>query len=67
MVITVLRSKNLEARPDSYASLNRYAGTPPELFPLDIVEDTVTDVVHRLSRGDAPGGLEAVSIKHWIL
>ena len=39
----------------------------PELFPLDITDDTMTEVERKLSGGLGPGGLDLVSMQHWIL
>ena len=43
-MLEVLRSKHLEACPELDASINRYMGVPPTLVPMDIMEDTVTEV-----------------------
>ena len=63
----VLRIKHMEARPPSTASLDTYPDQSPYLFPVDITDDTVTEVVVRLSGGAGLGGAESVSLQHWIL
>ena len=52
----VLRTKHLDAHPPSAASLETYQDRPQELVPLDITNDTVTEVAGLLSGGADPGG-----------
>ena len=66
-VMEVLRTKHLEARTPTAASLESYPGQPPELTRVDITEDTVTAVAWRLLGGAVPGGTESVSLQHWLL
>ena len=63
----VLRTKHLEGRTPTAASLDSYLGRPPELTPVDITKDTVTAVVGRLLVGAGPGGTYSVSLQHWLL
>ena len=63
----VLRSKHVEAQTLTAASLDLYPDRPPELTPVDITDDTVTEFVGRLSRGAGPGETDSVSLQHWIL
>ena len=63
----VLHTKHPESRPPTVAILYLYLNLPPELVPVDITGDTVTVVVWRLSGGVGPGGLDSVSLQHWIL
>ena len=66
-VMEVLRTKHPEARTPTAASLDSYLGRPLELTPVDITEDTVTEVSRRLSAGPGPGGTDSVSLQHWLL
>ena len=66
-VMEVLRSKHLEARTPTAASLETYPDQPPELTPVDITYETVMAVVGQLSSGARPGGTESVSLQHWLL
>ena len=63
----VLLTKHLDALPPTAASLDTYLDRPPELVPVDITDDTVTEVVVQLSGGKFRGGVESVSLQHWIL
>ena len=49
------------------ASLDSYPDCPPELTLVDITNDTVLAVAGRLSVGDGTGGIESVSLQHWLL
>ena len=66
-VLEVLRTKNPDARPPSAACLNAYPGKPPEMVPVDIMDDVVSSVIGRLSGGAGPGGTDSISIQHWLL
>ena len=66
-MIEVLRTKHPEARTPTEASLDAYPVRPPELTPVDITKDRVTEVAGRLSGGGGPGGTESVSLQHWLL
>ena len=63
----MLRSKHPEARTPTAASLSTYTGCPLELTPLDITNNTVTDVAGWLSGGARPGGTDSVLLQHWLL
>ena len=63
----VLRTKHPEARTPTSASLDSYPGQPPELILVDTTEDTVTVVAGRLSVGAGPGGIDSVSLQHWLM
>ena len=63
----VLCSKHQEARTPNAASLDLYSNCPTELTPVDIMDDTVTEVVGQLSGGGGPGGTDLVSLQHWLL
>ena len=47
-VMKVLRTNHLESRTPTAASLDSYPDRPPDIFPVDITNDTVTAVVWRL-------------------
>ena len=64
-VMEVLRTKHLEARPPTAASLDSYPDRPPEIVSVDITDDMVTAVVGRLSGGEGPGGADSISLQHW--
>ena len=52
----VLWSKKTEARLVLNANLNSYMGAPPALVPLDITEETVTELGWRIHGGAGLGG-----------
>ena len=62
-VMEVLHTKHPEARTPTAASLDSYPGRPPELTPMDNTEDTVTEVVGRLSGRARLGGTDYVSLQ----
>ena len=66
-VVSVLRSKHLDARHSTGASLNSYPGGPLEIVPVDVTEETVIDIVGLLYGGAGPGGADLVSLQNWIL
>ena len=66
-VMEVLRTKQPEARTPTAASLEFYPGRPPELTPVDITEDMVTAVAGIIMGGGGPGGIDSVSLQHWLL
>ena len=68
-MIEVLRTKHLEARAPIVASLDSYPNLPLELVPVDITDNTLTEVAWKLlGRGRAgPGGTDSVSLDHWLL
>ena len=67
-VMEVLRTKQPEAWALTAASLDSYPGCPPELTPVEITVDTVTEVAGRLSGGVGPGGgTDSVSLQHRLL
>ena len=53
----VLCTKHPHARPPTVASLYTYLDLPPELVTVDNTDNTVTEVVGRLSGGAGAGGL----------
>ena len=63
----VLRTKHPDARPPSATSLDTYPDQPPELVLADITENTVTEVVGRLSGGAGLGGTSLVVLQQWLL
>ena len=66
-VMEVLRTKRPEARPPIAASLDLYQDLPPEIVPVDITDNTVTEVAGRLSVGAVLGGGYSVSLQYWLL
>ena len=66
-VMKVLRTNHLESRTPTAASLDSYLDRPPDIFPVDITNDTVTAVVWRLLGGAVPEGMDSVSLQHWLL
>ena len=55
-VLEVLWSKYPKAWPVAVASLYSYKVPPPELVLIDIMDDTVAEVVCWISEGARPGG-----------
>ena len=47
-------------------SADAYSGCPPELVPLELTEDTITEVLWYLLGGYRPGGTDSVSLQHWL-
>ena len=66
-VMEVLSTKHMEAHTLSAASLDTYPDQPPELFPVDITDEKVTEAVGRLYGGARLGGTDSVSLQHWLL
>ena len=66
-VMEVLHTKHLEARPPIAAILDSYQEQPPELVPVDITNDTVTALARQISGVAGPGGMDSVSLQHWLL
>ena len=58
----VLRTKQPDARTPTGAIMDIYPDRPPELVPVDITENTVTEVTGRHSRGAWRGGTGSVSL-----
>ena len=52
----VLRTKYPDSRPPSAAILDTYPDRPLELVPVDITEETLTEVAGRLSVGAGDRG-----------
>ena len=63
----MLRTKHPEVRPPTAASLDSYPDRPREIVPVDITNDTVTEVRGLLSGGAGPGETDSVSLQHWLL
>ena len=63
----VLRTKHPETHPPSATNLDTYSDLPQELVPVDIIDDTVTEVSGRLYGGAGLGGTDSVSLQHWLL
>ena len=63
----VLRTKHPNARPPSEAYLDTYPNNHLEMVPVDITNDVVPAVAGRLLGGAGPGGIDSVSIQHWLL
>ena len=63
----VLRTKHPEAWTPTAASLDSYPDRPPEISPVDITYDTVTEVAGRLLGGAGPGGTDSVLLHHWLM
>ena len=64
----VLRTKHPNARPLLEASLDTYTGQPPELVPVNITEDMVTEIeglIFEDTRGQ--GEENSVSLQQWLL
>ena len=55
-VMDVLSYKHPDTRPLSTASLESYPGQPLELVPVNMTEDTVTEIKERLCAGAGNGG-----------
>ena len=55
-LMEVLHTKNPDARPLSTAILDTYVDQPPDLVPVNIMDDTVTELSGCLSGGSGWGG-----------
>ena len=55
-LMEMLRTKHQDTCPLSSPILDSYTGQPLELVPVEIAEDTVTEIAGRLSGGAVPGG-----------
>ena len=56
-----------QGKTPNAASLETYPDRPPDLVPVDITYDTVTEVARQLSWGAGPGGTDSVVLQRWIL
>ena len=65
-VMEVLRIRHPDALSLSASSLYTYLDQPLELVPLEITEDTVTELAGRISRGTGIGGTDSVIIQYWL-
>ena len=66
-MLEMLPTKHPEARTPTAACLDSYTGHPLELTMVDITDDKATAVAGRLSGGAGPGGMDSVSLQHWLL
>ena len=66
-VLEVLCTKYPEAHPPTVAILELYPDRPPEIVPVDITDDTVTEDAVRLSGGIGPWETDSVSLQYWIM
>ena len=57
-VTEAFQSKHPQDRTQITESLDSYPDRPPELTPVEITDDTVTEVAGRLLGGDGPGGTD---------
>ena len=63
----VLCTKHPDTRPPSVASLDVYSKNPPEMVPVDITDNVMSEVAGRLLGGAGTGGTDSVSLQHWLL
>ena len=61
-VMKVLHTKHLDEHPLPVASIDTYPDRPPDIVPVDITDDTVTEVAGQLSGGSRPVGTGSVSL-----
>ena len=66
-VLDFLRSNHPEARLTSAQIMEAYRGKPPAMVMVDITDATVDKVVQRLSFSEGPGGVDSISLQHWLL
>ena len=59
--------KHPENRPLTAQSLKAYGGKPPEMVPVKITDATVSTVARLLSGSAGPGGVNSISLQHWLL
>ena len=58
----VLHTKHSKACTPTADSLDSYPDIPPELVPVEINDETVTEVAGRLSGGAGPVGTDSISL-----
>ena len=63
----VLHLKHPESRPPKASSLEAYGGKPPAMVMVDITNVTVANITGRISGEAGPGGMDLVSLQHWML
>ena len=63
----VLHTKHPDACLPTAAILDTYPDRPPELVPVDINDDTVTEMTGRISGGAGTRGTDSVILQHWLL
>ena len=61
-VMDVLCNKHPYACPSPAASLDTYPECPPELVPMDINDDTVTEVAGKIYGGAGKGGTDLLRL-----
>ena len=66
-VMEVLRTKHPDAHLLYTASLDTYIDRTPDLVPVDINKDTLTEVAGQLCGCAGMGGTESASLQHWLL
>ena len=66
-MMDILHTRHPDTRRPSSASIESYTDRPPELVPMDITENTATEIAGSLSRGSGTGGTKSVRLQHWIL
>ena len=66
-VMELLHTKHPKVCPLAAASLESYSDRPPELLPVDITNDTVTEVAVQLTGGARPGGADPLSLQYCLL
>ena len=54
-LMKVLRTKHTDARPPTAASMESCTDHPPDIFLVDITDDTVTEVAGQISGGAGLG------------
>ena len=63
----VLHIKHPDACLPTAAILDTYPDRPPELVPVDINDDTVTEMKGRIYGGAGTGRTDSVILQHWLL
>ena len=63
----VLRTNHQEACAPTVTSLDSYPECPPELVPLNIIDNMVTAVAGQLLGLAGPKGMDSVILQHWLL
>ena len=64
LLLMCFRPKTWMPMPPYAWSFGAYSGHPPELVPLDLMDDIITEFARHLSGGNGLEGTYSVSLQH---
>ena len=66
-VLDVPGLKHPKACPPSVHSLEDHGGKAPAMVPVDNTDATMATVAQRMLGSTEPGGVDSISLQHWLL